>query len=418
MLLLPTGSAVLEPAVAATVTVPLAGAMKLTSQRITAATARLVCGGAGTQTTLAPGGKPETAHVALAAALGPLLVQLIVPVTVLPAGAFAGRPEIVTAISACGVIAIGFVSTLLPGLLSCVKLPATVLTVMVPLSGAINVDVHVITSVVAGGVTPSVAGAGLGVQVCVAPAGNPTNAQLGVVATLGPLLIQVPLTVTDCPASAVAGAVVWACISAIGTMPTDCCVVLLAGVGSSMVLAAVPVMVTLGTPLAGAVKLTLQTILWPTGSGSSAGLGVQIATAPEGSELTVQLAPGAGLGPLLVQVTSPITVVPAGAVAGKPETTACISACGVTFRGLLFTLFAGLGSAVELPAVVVMLSVPEAGVVKVLVQVTLAPMVSGFEMGFGTQLCVAPDGNPLSTQVGAAAALGPALLQVPLTVTG
>ena len=81
------------------------------------------------------------------------------------------------------------------------------------------------------------------------------------------------------------------------------------------------------------------------------------------------------------------------------------------------TLFSGNGSGVVLPAVVVMFSEPVAGAVNVLVQVTLAPSGSGSEMGLGRQDCVAPTGNPLSAQLGAAAAEGPALVQVPLTVT-
>ena len=404
----------LEPAVAATVTVPLAGATKLTSHVMAAPTARLASGVAGKQTMLAPGGRPLTVHVALAAALGPLLKQLIVPVTVLPAGALAGMPEIVATISALGVMAISFVSTLLFGLLSCVRLPATVLTEMVPLAGALNVDVQVMTPAGAA----SVAGIGSGAQVWLAPAGKPTSAQVGVVATLGPRLVQVPLTVTDCPAIAVGGAVVCARMSAMGTMPTDCCVVLLAGTGSSMLLAAVPVMVTSTLPATGAMKLTLQTMLWPTGSGLGTGLGTQLDVAPDGNELTAQLAPGAGLGPLFVQVTTPFTVDPAGAVAGKPDTTACISASGVMDNGWVSTLLLGVGSVVPLAAVVMMLNTPEAGAVKVLVQVTLAPTASELGIGFGTHVCVAPDGNPPSTQVGAPAALGPALLQVPLTVTG
>ncbi len=132
----------------------------------------------------------------------------------------------------------------------------------------------------------------------------------------------------------------------------------------------------------------------------------------------MHVASGAGLGPLLVQVTTPVTVDPAGAVAGNPDTKACISASGVTDRGCVSTLLLGAGSGVALPAVVVILSVPDAGAVNVPEHVTLFPTASGLGIGFGMQVCVAPDGNPLSTQLGAAAALGPALMQVPLTVTG
>ena len=256
LLLEPSGSPVLDPAVPATVTVPLTGAVKLTSHRMASPTASTVSGGAGRQVTTAPAGKPATAQVALAAALGPLLTQLTVPVTVLPAGAFAGKPESVAAMSACGVMATGLVSTLLPGLLSCVRLPATVLIESVPLAGAVNVAVQVITAE-----TARVAGTGSGKQLCTAPGGKPAKVQVGVVATLGPALVQVPLTVTDWPAIAVAGAVVCACMSALGTVPTDCCEVLLPGAGSSMLLDAVPVIVTITLPAGGAVKLTVQTML-------------------------------------------------------------------------------------------------------------------------------------------------------------
>ncbi len=256
-LLVLSGSVVLDAAVATTVTVPVAGATKLTSHVIAAPTARVGSGVAGKQTTVAPGGKPATVHVAFAAALGPLLAQLIVPITVLPAGAVAGMPEIVATISALGDMVINFVSTLLLGLLSWVRLPATVLTEIVPLAGATNVAVQVITPEGAA----NVAGMGSGAQVCDAPGGNPTSLHVGVVAMLGPKFVQVPLTVTDCPAITVAGAVVCACMSAIGTMPTDCCEVLFAGTGSLMLLAAVPVIVTSTFPPGGAVKLTLQTIL-------------------------------------------------------------------------------------------------------------------------------------------------------------
>ena len=53
-----------------------------------------------------------------------------------------------------------------------------------------------------------------------------------------------------------------------------------------------------------------------------------------------------------------------------------------------------------------------------LVQVTDPPNASGFGIGLGRQDWVAPGGNPLKLQVGAAAALGPLLVQVPETVTG
>ena len=171
-------------------------------------------------------------------------------------------------------------------------------------------------------------------------------------------------------------------------------------------------------PLAGTTKLTVQVMDAPSANGFGVGLGKQLTVAPAGTPATAQVGAAAGLGPLLVQVTVPDTLAPAAAVAGNPVTVACISACGVTTRGLASTLFAGVGSSVELPAVVVMLRVPDAGAVNVLVQVMLPPNGSGSGIGLGLHDCVAPAGKPVSTHVGTAAPEGPALVQVPLTVTG
>ena len=159
-------------------------------------------------------------------------------------------------------------------------------------------------------------------------------------------------------------------------------------------------------------------MLLPTANGLATGFGKQVIAAPTGNELTLHTGLAAGLGPLLVQVTVPVTVVPAGAVAGKPVTVACMSACGTTVIGAGLTLLPVFGSAVVLPAVVVIVSGPVAGAGKVLLQVIVAPTASGLGTGLGTHDCVAPGGKPLRTQVAAAAALGPALVQVPLTVTG
>jgi hypothetical protein len=85
------GSAVVLPAVAVATTGPLPGATKLIVQLIALPTPRLATGGVGTQFTSAPPGNPLTAHVALAAALGPAFVQLNVPFTTLPAPALPGK---------------------------------------------------------------------------------------------------------------------------------------------------------------------------------------------------------------------------------------------------------------------------------------------------------------------------------------
>lgn len=147
-------------------------------------------------------------------------------------------------------------------------------------------------------------------------------------------------------------------------------------------------------------------------------MGAHVTVAPLGNEFTVHVGLAAALGPLFVHVTVPVTVLPAGAVNGKPVTVACMSACGTIVIGALLTLLPVFGSVVLLPAVVVMLSGPLAGAVNVLVHVIVAPTANGFGAGFGVQVCVAPAGKPLNAHVGALATLGPAFVHVPLTVTG
>ena len=191
---------------------------------------------------------------------------------------------------------------------------------------------------------------------------------------------------------------------------------LLADIGSKVVDAAVPTTVTVLQDVG--VNRTVQVMDAPTASGLGAGIGKQATVAPGGNPATLQVGSAAGLGPLLVQVTVPLTVVPAAAVAGKPVTVACMSACGSTVIGAGLTLLPVFGSAVVLPAVVVIVSGPVAGAGKVLLQVIVAPTAIGLGAGLGMHDCVAPGGRPLSTQVAAAAGLGPALVQVPLTVTG
>lgn len=159
-------------------------------------------------------------------------------------------------------------------------------------------------------------------------------------------------------------------------------------------------------------------MLAPTASGLGAGAGVQTTVAPDGKVVTLQVGSAAGLGPAFVHNTVPVMVLPAAAVAGKPLVLACKSARGLITSGSVSALLAGTGSVVLVPAVVVIDKVPLAGAVKVLEQVMLPPEASGLGAGLGVQVCVAPGGKPLKAQVGAAAALGPALVQVPLTVTG
>jgi hypothetical protein len=318
--------------------------------------------GAGVQLTVAPAGTLTAVHVGLGAGLGPLLVQVTVPLAVLPAGGLVGKPETAACISDTAVTTIGRVSALLAGTGSAVALPAVVVMFKVPLAGAVNVEVHVIDCPTASGL-----GAGAGVQVCVAPVGKPLNAQVGEAAALGPALVHTPLTVTGCPAVALAGTEVTARISACGVTVAVLCAVLLGLLGSDVLVVAVPVTVT--EPLAGTGYDTAQVIALPTASEGTGLLGVQFTVAPGGKPPTAQLALAAALGPLLVQVTVPLAVLPAGGLAGKPLTAAAMSATCVTAIGSVSVLLAGVGSAVPLPAVVVMFNAPLVGAVKLAVQV-------------------------------------------------
>lgn len=137
------------------------------------------------------------------------MVQVIVPLTVLPALGLVGNPSTAATMSACGTTAIGSVSALLLVFGSAVALPAVVVILREPLAGAMKVLVHVMLLP-----TASAAGSGLGVHDCAAPAGNPLKAHVGLTAALKPVLEHVPDTVTLCPALTLSGTVVEATISA------------------------------------------------------------------------------------------------------------------------------------------------------------------------------------------------------------
>jgi hypothetical protein len=138
------GSIVGDDAVATRLTMPVGGTTKVTKQTIDDPTLKVVTGGGGVHETMAPGGSPVTAHVASVAGLGPLLVQVTVPVTVLAARALTGKPLNVACKSAEGVTAIILLSALFDGKLSCVVLAAVVVIVRLFAAGAVNVLVHVI----------------------------------------------------------------------------------------------------------------------------------------------------------------------------------------------------------------------------------------------------------------------------------
>ena len=158
-------------------------------------------------------------------------------------------------------------------------------------------------------------------------------------------------------------------------------------------------------------------IVAPTAKLATGGGGTHVTVAFAGNPVTTHPAAAAGLGPRFVQVAVPVTTVPAGALAGKPVTSACISACGVIAKGLLSTLFELLGSDVTDPAVVEMFNVPFAGAENVLVQVICDAIGKFAGKGLGLQDCVAPAGRPERVQVGVAATLGPKFEQTPVTVT-
>lgn len=365
----------------------------------------------GVQVTVTPAaGIAATLHVGLAAGLGPLLVHVIVPFTGCPALAVAGKPEAVACISDTGDTANGRVSVLLGATGSGVALPAVVVMLSVPLAGAVKVDEHVIDCPTANGL-----GSGLGAQVCVAPPGRPDSAQAGEAAALGPALVHTPLTVTGWPAVTLGGTLVVARMSACGVTVAGACAVLLALLGSAVLVPAVPVTVTV--PEAGTGYDTAQLIALPTGSEDTGELGVQFTLAPGGSPPTLQVALAAALGPLLVQVTVPVAVLPAAGLVGKPLTAAAMSACGVTAIGRAVTLLAVFGSDVVEPAVVLTFSAPLVGAVKLALQVILWPTGNGLGAGLGVQVCGVPGGRPESAQVGAAAGLGPLLVHTPLTFT-
>lgn len=86
------GSAALLPAVTLADTLPLAGIVKDALQTITLPEASaLAVGTAGVQVTTAAAGNPAMLHVAAVAALGPLFVQVKVPLAVLPTTPLEGK---------------------------------------------------------------------------------------------------------------------------------------------------------------------------------------------------------------------------------------------------------------------------------------------------------------------------------------
>ena len=65
---------------------------------------------------------------------------------------------------------------------------------------------------------------------------------------------------------------------------------------------------------------------------------------------------------------------------------------------------------------VVIVKAPSAGMLKVLEHVIKAPKVKPAGVALGVHVSTAPAGRPVSEQLGASAALGPALVHTPVTV--
>jgi hypothetical protein len=151
--------------------------------------------------------------------------------------------------------------------------------------------------------------------VTLAPAGKPGMVQFAAVALLCPLLTQVMVPVTVCPALTLVGKVLpVTAISACATMSSGLVSTLLPGTES--VVADPAVVVIFKVPGAGAVKVLLQTMLAPTANGSGAGLGTQLWVAPTGSPLNAQVGLAAELGPALRHVPETVTLVPSLALGG------------------------------------------------------------------------------------------------------
>lgn len=129
--------------------------------------------------------------------------------------------------------------------------------------------------------------------------------------------------------------------------------------------------------MAGITKLIEQVIDAPMARLLGIGLGIQLTVAPGGKALGTQVGVCAGLGPLLVQISCPLTVLPAVALLGKPVNTACISANGATAIAWVLVLLPRLGSAVIEAAIALIVRAPVAGVVKLKLQVMLAPKTEG-----------------------------------------
>jgi hypothetical protein len=261
------------------------------------------------------------AHVAVSAALGPLLVHVNVPVTIEPGTAVAGN-DAVAVISALADTLTVLCAELFAVFGSVVVLPAVTVTLTAPDVGAVKLAVHATELPLGSGDDVGT----VGKQFTVAPLGNPLTEHAAAPAALGPLLVHVNEPVTTAPGWAVVGNDDVAVMSALADTAVVELAELFAVFGSDVVLPAVTVKLT--APDRGAVKLAVQAIELPLGRGEDVGTdGKQFTLAPPGNPLIEHVAATAALDPLLAQLNVPLTVPPAVAVDGKLNV-AAISADG------------------------------------------------------------------------------------------
>jgi hypothetical protein len=109
------------------------------------------------------------------------------------------------------------------------------------------------------------------------------------------------------------------------------CAELFEAFGSVVVLPAVTV--TLTAPDIGAVKLAVQAMTLPLGSGEDVGTdGKQFTIAPPDNPLIEHVAASAALGPLFAQLNVPLTVAPAVDVDGKLNVAAISAEARISSR--------------------------------------------------------------------------------------
>jgi hypothetical protein len=255
-LLLGLVSTVPLPAVVMMFRLPLAGAAKLALQLTLWFLASGSGTGLGVQLCTAPLGKPPSTQVGATAASGPKFKQTPSTVMACPAAALLGA-VVVAFMSTKGVdVSVVMVAraVLLPSLASGVLEPATPVSVMASVRGAVLLTSQVIASF-----TANSSGAGLGVHVKRVPTGGLSSRHVGAPAGLGPLLVQVSVVLMGAPGAGSSGTFEnTATISASPLTSIDLVSALLAGLASGVREPAMVVMVK--RPSLGAVKVDVHVI--------------------------------------------------------------------------------------------------------------------------------------------------------------